>query len=404
MTILFGHPTGSPFSHQAALAHQEAGRLEAFCVPWMPTLGELSWLGKIPPLSAHAARLERRYFQPLASSPKVEGRVGEWARMARRIAGGPWADERLSYEANDWLMRTMRRECRRPGVKAVHAYEDCSLWQFEESKRLGKACVYDMPIGYYPAWEETQTRLAAEFSDWLPKGGLPSSRWVRPRQKQREMELADLVLVPGSFVKKTIDDYIEKPTALAPYAVDAGFWHPTDRTRNDGPLTFLFAGQISIRKGLPVLLKAWRRAGLKDARLELVGMWNLTPSRQRELPAGVSYQGPCSSESLRGIFRQSDVFVFPSFFEGFGLVILEAMACGLPVIATDATAGVDLLDENTGRVFAAGDEDALVDNLRWFADNRDRLPAMGRAARAKAETCTWEQYRWRVGDAVARLD
>jgi hypothetical protein len=113
-------------------------------------------------------------------------------------------DERLSYEANDWLMRTMRRECRRATVTAVHAYEDCSLWQFQEARRLGKACIYDMPIGYYPAWEQIEAQLAHKYVDWLPPGGLPSNRYVRPQQKREEMDLADLVLVPSSFVAETI--------------------------------------------------------------------------------------------------------------------------------------------------------------------------------------------------------
>ena len=100
-------------------------------------------------------------------------------------------------------MRTMTRECRRPAVTAIHAYEDCSLWQFAEAKRLGKACIYDMPIGYYPAWEHAQAELVRKFVDWLPAGGLPSSRYVRPQQKCQEMELADLVLAPSSFVAET---------------------------------------------------------------------------------------------------------------------------------------------------------------------------------------------------------
>ena len=45
-------------------------------------------------------------------------------------------------------MRTMARECHRSTVTAVHAYEDCSLWPFMEAKRLGKACVYDLPTCY----------------------------------------------------------------------------------------------------------------------------------------------------------------------------------------------------------------------------------------------------------------
>src|SRR5437773_411080 len=204
MSILFGHPGGNPNSHHAALAHCEAGRLEAFCVPWMPTPEQLRRLHSVPCLNGFITRLERRCFLPLLSAARIEDRAGEWWRMMRRALIPKWADERLSYEANDWLMRTMARECRRSSVTAVHSYEDCSLYQFEEAKRLGKACIYDMPIGYYPAWQDTQAMLARQYADWLPPEGLPSSRWVRPEQKRKEMELADLVLAPSSFVRKTI--------------------------------------------------------------------------------------------------------------------------------------------------------------------------------------------------------
>jgi glycosyltransferase involved in cell wall biosynthesis len=94
------------------------------------------------------------------------------------------------------------------------------------------------------------------------------------------------------------------------------------------------------------------------------------------------------------------VFVFPSFFEGFGLVLLEAMACGLPAIASTATAGTDVLTEASGRLLHPGDQDALVDALQWFDKNRSLLSAMGRAARKRAEECTWDRYRCAVTDAT----
>src|SRR5581483_702042 len=156
MTVLFGHPSGSPFSHHAALAHFEAERLEAFCVPWMPSSTALKAMGAFAPLKPMAARASRRRFAPLAGAPKVQGRLGEWRRLLVRAAGR--GHEGLAYDANDWLMRTMAREARRTSVSAVHAYEDCSLWQFEEAKRWGKACIYDMPIGYYAAWGEALVR------------------------------------------------------------------------------------------------------------------------------------------------------------------------------------------------------------------------------------------------------
>jgi glycosyltransferase involved in cell wall biosynthesis len=411
--ILFGHPTGNPNSHHAALAHFAAQRLAAFCVPWMPTPPQLKALRKFPGLNAAAARLERRCFPPLLNAPRIEGKFGEWLRLARRFSG-LGADERLSYEANDWLMRTMRHACRRADVTAVHAYEDCSLWQFEEAKRLDKACIYDMPIGYYPWWQDKQTQLAKRFSDWLSAGGLPANRWARPEQKIREMELADLVLAPSRFVEQTIREFHpHKKIGFAPYGVDLQFWKPASSERGttsryqdsrlatrDLKLHFIFAGQCSIRKGTPVLLEAWRKADLHDAQLELVGSWQLAADKLKSPPPNVTFAGPVSRTELRARYQAADVFVFPSFFEGLALAFLEAMACGLPVIGTEVVAGMDLLTEATGREVRAGSVDELVEVLRWFAVNREIIPAMKTAARAAAEKFTWDNYRRRVSAAA----
>ena len=304
-------------------------------------------------------------------------------------------------------MRTMARVCHRSDVSAVHAYEDCALWQFEAAKGLQKNCIYDMPIGYYPWWQEKQEQLAKQFVTWLPGGGLPSNRWARPDQKRREMELADLVLAPGSFVRDTIREFHPaKRVALAPYGVDLEFWCPGQpilRPQSSSPLKFIYAGQSSIRKGIPMLLEAWRLAALKNAHLELVGSWQMAPEKLRSLPLNVTFTGPVSREQLRASYQQADVFLFPSFFEGFGLVILEAMACALPVVATQSSAGPDILDDSCGRIASAGHLEAWVEMLRWFAANCEKIPTMKRAARAKAETCTWAHYRQCVSAAVASL-
>jgi glycosyltransferase involved in cell wall biosynthesis len=400
MSVLFGHPTGNPNSHNVALAHFEAHQLEAFCVPWMPSRLSLQLLDRIIPLRPMARRLARRHFDALADAPKIQGRLGEVGRLMTRGLRGD--DEALSYRANDWLMGTMRRECRRSSVRAVHAYEDCSLWQFQEAKHLGKACIYDMPIGCYSAWEQTQADLARQFVDWLPSGGLSSNRYVRPQQKQEEMELADLVLAPSSFVANTVRAFHPNKTlALAPYGVDLEFWQAGARNKGSEMLRFIFAGQISLRKGIPTLLQAWENAGLRSAELLLVGSWRLSENKKVSLPRGVICVPACSSEGLRDLYRHADVFVFPSFFEGFALALLEAMACGLPAIASAATGGGDVLTEESGRVLPVGHLDSLVDALRWFDQNRDRVSAMGRAARKQAELCTWERYRGTVIEATA---
>jgi glycosyltransferase involved in cell wall biosynthesis len=259
-----------------------------------------------------------------------------------------------------------------------------------------------MPIGYYPAWEKTQLELAQTFVDWLPAAGLPSSRHVRHQQKRQEMELADLVLVPSSFVAETVRAFHPNKTiALAPYGVDLEFWTPGMRKEGSEVLRFIYAGQISLRKGIPILLQAWEKAALRSAELQLVGSWHLRGSKKAALPRGVTHVSALSSEVLRDHYRRADVFVFPSFFEGLALALLEAMACGLPAIASEATGGADVLTEDSGRLLPVGDLDGLVDALRWFDKNRSGLPAMGRAARKSAEECTWDRYRRAVREATA---
>ena len=402
MSVLFGHPAGSPFAHHAALAHFEAGRLEAFCVPWMPSALTLRVLEGALPQRSMAQRLSRRRFAPLDAAPKVQGRAGEIRRLIIRATGH--GNEALAYEANDWLMRTMARECRRPAVTAVHAYEDCSLLQFREARRLGKACVYDLPIGYYPAWQETEAALRREYVDWLPAGLADASKYVRPRQKRDEMELADLVLVPCDFVEHTIRRFDTTITiARAPFGVDRDFWHAGSKQFGRGPLRFIYAGHISIRKGIPLLLKAWEMAELEDAELELVGSWLLADTKRADLPRGVSCLPPCSPWALRERYRKADVFVFPSFFEGFGLVLLEAMACALPAIAASSTAAPEILTPDCGQLVETGDVHALVSALRWFSSHRERIPSMGLAATTRAELFSWDRYRGAVSAAITSL-
>jgi glycosyltransferase involved in cell wall biosynthesis len=311
---------------------------------------------------------------------------------------------RLSDQANRWLMRTMARECHRSSVRAVHAYEDCSLWQFMEARRLGKVCIYDMPMCYYAAWAKTQSELLRKYTDWLPHNWSPTAHDGRLEQKRQEMTLADLTLAPSAYVEASIREfYPHKNIARAPYGVDAEFWTPGPIAKPPGPLRFIYAGQVSLRKGVPLLIEAWSKAELRDAELALVGSWLLADSKRRSLPPGIKWFPPCSSQALREQYRESNVFVFPSFAEGYGLVLLEAMACGLPAIASEPSIAPEVITAGCGFVASPGDLNHLVELLRWFDRHRDELPAMGREARAQAARCTWSNYRSLVKDAVSRL-
>lgn len=400
MSVLFGHPTGNPNSHHAALAHFEAGRLEAFCVAWMPSRQFIELAERAGPFRKIVQRFARRRFPPLDSAPTIECRIPELRRLMVRSLG--YNTHALSSQANCWLMETMARECRRPGVTAVHAYEDCALMPFSEARRIGKACVYDLPIGYYPAWERFQKELARRFSDWLPRADLRPIQYFPPEQKRREMDQADLVLVPSSSVAETVREFFpNKRIAFARYGVDLEFWNRGRPRTAAEKLQFIFAGSISLRKGVPALIEAWKKANLKDAELLLVGSWCLSAKIRSQLPCNIVCAPVCSPEGLRDRFRCAHVFAFPSNFEGSALVLLEAMACGLPVIASSVSADPGVITPASGRIVPPGDVEALIESLRWFDRNRDSIPKMGEAARRRAEHFTWDSYRTQVVEATA---
>ncbi len=399
MSILFGHPSGAPFAHHCALAHFEAARLENFCVPWMPSPATLRLLRSISPIKSPVERLSRRYFPPLAKAPKTQGRLSEMRRLIARSLG--YNNERLAIEANEWLMRTMTRHCERPRITAVHAYEDCSLWQFRKAKRLGKACIYDMPIGYYAAWQSKEQELNRKYADWLPSRQADTETQVSPEHKREEMELADLVFAPSRFVADTILEFHpDKTIAIAPYGMDDFVERDFAAHEARETITFLFVGQCSVRKGVPLLIQAWDEARLDQARLELIGTWTLAPEKKKQLPPGCFWSGPVSRPQVQEYYENADVFVFPTNFEGRALAACEALGCGLPVLTTQESGISDLIDETCGRIAPADILEALIESLRWFSANRHKLPNLRKGALAKAKRSSWQMYRRQVTAVV----
>jgi glycosyltransferase involved in cell wall biosynthesis len=199
------------------------------------------------------------------------------------------------------------------------------------------------------------------------------------------------------------------------------------------PFRFLYAGYLTKRKGIDVLLRAWGalrahfdranfeiltkgdrdQASAEDLRLTDFKLKTNTVAELRlvgggeqphNLPPGVVCLGQTPREALLREMSEADVFVFPSLFEGFALVILEAMAAGLPVITTPNTAGPDLIEDGKeGLIVPAGDANALREAMQSLLHNPERARSMGRAAHEKAKEFTWERYGERWGAMLHEL-
>ena len=156
----------------------------------------------------------------------------------------------------------------------------------------------------------------------------------------------------------------------------------------------LFAGSLGQRKGLSYLLRALDSLGEK---VELTLLGRKTADNCAPLEAAIRkhrWIPTLPHGDLMREMRLHDVLVLPSLFEGFGLVILEAMAQGLVVIATSHTAAPDIFaDGIDGFIVPIRSAEAIAEKLQLLAADRARLREMKVAARKKAQLHRWEHYR-----------
>lgn len=182
--------------------------------------------------------------------------------------------------------------------------------------------------------------------------------------------------------------------------VDASFWQPGDsaaarRELNLPPRSRVLAwhGRVEIKvKGLDVLLEAWSRvrARVSDARLILLGSGGDADAlRSLVTPFDDIHWFPRFSherEEVRRLLRAADAYVLPSRQEGFPVAPLEAMACGLPVIAADAHGVRDMLGEGAdspGVIVPVGDAAGLSESITALLGSQERLERLGRCARER---------------------
>jgi glycosyltransferase involved in cell wall biosynthesis len=111
-----------------------------------------------------------------------------------------------------------------------------------------------------------------------------------------------------------------------------------------------------------------------------------------------------SHDEVLSCMGEHDVFVFPSLFEGFGLVITEAMSQGVPVITTDRTAGPDIISDGVdGWLVAAGSSTAIQEVFLKIIATPELVEQYGTAAQQKAKTRPWSVYGQEMTEALASL-
>jgi glycosyltransferase involved in cell wall biosynthesis len=235
----------------------------------------------------------------------------------------------------------------RPDIVHAHVYE-AGLPAIRLGRRLGVPVVVTEHSSDFPA-----QRLNG-FQLW---------------KARHVFERATLVLPVSQHLGQTIASCgIEAEFAVVPNVVDpALFYPPLDRHPLSAPLRLLFVGSLIARKGLDVLLAALEQAHdqLPDWHLDIVGQGkqrqHLEELAERlHLGSRTTFHGRQLKSDVAGFMRAADLLVLPSLAENAPCVLIEAMACGLPVLASRVGGVPEIVDPASGRLVHPGDVEGLA--------------------------------------------
>jgi len=405
MKILITHP-GRQHSHQAAVALERAGMLAGY------------WAG-VPAVAAQARRVPawlRRRFARYAPVPLDPRRV-RWfpATPALRRLGDAFlpraAAARVDLLACRLFDRWAAAGLRHGGVDAVIACEISALATFRAARRLGIATILDAPSLHHRA----QDRLHGTTDP-------PGLHRRITRIKDQEIALADQVLTVSSLAR---DTYVEAGVpADRVHAVTLGadleLFTPAApdpeaiarRGSGDDGFLFLFCGATIHRKGFDLLLEAFDRLGAElpaELPAELAAELPAEPAAPRLRVVGprgdaaglldgragerITVLGPVRQPELAEELRRADCLVLPSRNDSYGMVVAEALACGLPVLVSEMVGAKELVTPGrNGWIVPAGDAAALARQMAWCVRHRDAVRGMREQCRQSAEAAAWPAY------------
>lgn len=297
----------------------------------------------------------------------------------------------LGYFVQDNAYDRGARQFITPGG-VFHGWSHQALFSLRRARELGCRIVVERPNSHP---QEMRDLVRAERLKYGVKARVDGPFELTKCVK--ELQEADRVIVCSEFARQSHLKYgiPDSKIRVINYGVDTHAFTPG--IKQDDTFRIIFCGMVCLRKGPQYLLQAWRELSLPNAELWLIGM--VLPDavglmeEHKDTP-GVRIVGHVDSrEELAKLYQQGSVFVFPSVEDGFGMVVTEAMACGVPVIISDNTGARDVVRHGeNGFVVPTYEVEPLKNQILQIYRHPELARDLGVEARKTAEANTWDHY------------
>lgn len=322
-------------------------------------------------------------YRPTEIDPQIIRSMGLLGRGVRKLA---------SYDSSSTLYSIADRlydlwaSLHVEQCDIFHCWAHMALYSLRRAKQQGAITILERGGSHILTQKEVLEEEYARFDLKFT----PISPWVAATSL-REYEETDYILAPSPHVQQSFIERGFDATRLLflPNGVDTQRFTPGHK--RDELFRALFVGQITLRKGVQYLLEAWHRLGLREAELILLGPVKPDAFALLKRYAGLNVKVLGFVADVVAAYQQASAFVFPSIDEGSALVTYEAMACGLPVIAT-WNAGSVVRDGKEGLIVPIRDVEALMQCILRLYEDKELRGEMGLHARRRAEEYSWERY------------
>ncbi len=300
-------------------------------------------------------------------------------------------------------------------LQKKHHSKENSFWGFQGSchsslkkaRELGLTSYCELATAHVVSAKQILGEEANLHKEWAHSIDNLEFPVYYEKRLVEEPHLATKCIAASSFTKNTLLNVgiSEKDILYLPLGFDLDYIPYQEKTSSDiekRPLKLLYAGTVTQRKGIKYLLEALKELNSTDIELHIVGGIQGNDSALNNYKGLFHYHPPVSQHELFEMYDQFDALVLPTIFEGFGLVIVEAMAAGLPVITTPHSIGPELIenDEN-GYIIPIRNIAAIKESILKLREKTENdFLKMRINARKAATTYSWDNHTNRLSKMI----
>lgn len=330
--------------------------------------------------------------------------------LYRKVIGNSNKINELVFDRDERFDKDLSKKLSSLNFDAFWGFQGSCRQSIETANNKGKMSICEMTIAHLPFARRLLQEEAALHPEWADSIDFMTFPARYEKRLIEEPLMAKKVIAISSFLKDTlVQDGVEaKKITVIPLGFDATSIHFSNESESiaNRPLRLLYVGRITQRKGIKYLMEAMKQFNKKDVELHMIGNIHGSGKAFQSYKSYYNYKAGISQQELFKIYCQYDALVFPSVLEGFGLVTVEAMGAGLPVITTPNTNATEVIKDNSnGFLVPIRSSEAIVQAITKLRNMDDTsFQQMRLNARKTALQYTWDVHRKKLGHFITVLE